>query len=647
MAKRVKIRLQKPKKKSRLLLIIFIAIIVLALLFFSTRLYLALNLLLGNDIVVKLSSDKDNLNLQHYQSEEIEFSAYILTNPLCSAECTSEFTDLSGNALIEKETFTLKPAITKSKEYTITAAKFGKGQDVYRFDIVCKGISTFWCHTSEQNRTRSIIITLNYDLNNEETELKNSSKIKIEASIQNSNLINAEIESINLTISNLSSIDTSSFSKELKEIKLLWTEYNNSAYNLKKEWENQNYSIPEDTVEINSKLNELNLSISQNISAYNLLIDNLTVIRQNLERLNALNLSNESLIQRDNAIISFNNVIDLFNNKSSIQEKEGIIMNISVPQLINEENESSSSIELKQIPSKIQAIEIQPTQIELIFKEPAPTCCLFGKCEACCTNCSSANYPVILLHGHAFNKKISAEYSLETFQEIQGRLEKDGYLNAGSILISPKEQEGVWSVFNLPLSVRVSYYFDVYKNPKESSVIQTKSDSLDSYALRLKDIIDIVKYKTGKDKVIIISHSMGGLVARRYLQIFGDSDISKLIMVASPNHGIESNILNFCSIIGESLECRDMAKESLFVNKLNYGKTPSIPIYKLIGTGCKMGNEIGDGIVTKSSAYLENSRNYEIKGNCTELKFEFLHDNMLNPDSYPKAYEFIIDALKD
>jgi len=229
---------------------------------------------------------------------------------------------------------------------------------------------------------------------------------------------------------------------------------------------------------------------------------------------------------------------------------------------------------------------------------------------------------------------------------MQQKLEEENYLNAGPMLISAEEQAGIWSKLNFPLTVRASYYFDLYKNPKESSIIQTKSDSLDTYAIRLRDIVSNVKYKAGKNKAIIISHSMGGLVVRRYAQLFGSRDIDRLILVGTPNGGIDSNIKKSCDIFGESLECRDMSEDSLLINQLKYEPLPDIPIYNIIGTGCAMANETGDGIVLRSNAYLEGARNYEISGPCDELKLSFLHQEMINPAKYLKVYQLILLSLK-
>jgi len=114
-------------------------------------------------------------------------------------------------------------------------------------------------------------------------------------------------------------------------------------------------------------------------------------------------------------------------------------------------------------------------------------------------------------------------------------------------------------------------------------------------------------------------------------------------MITIPNHGIESSI---CSVFGEVLECRDMAQDGLFLNKLNYAKLPNIPIYNIIGTGCKMGNETGDGVVTKDSAYLEEADNFEVTGSCDELKLQYFHNDILNPIKYPEVYQKIKELLK-
>lgn len=49
--------------------------------------------------------------------------------------------------------------------------------------------------------------------------------------------------------------------------------------------------------------------------------------------------------------------------------------------------------------------------------------------------------------------------------------------------------------------------------------------------------IEKVKMETGKNKVILIGHSLGGLLGRAYVNYFYPSSIDKLIMIGTPNLG--------------------------------------------------------------------------------------------------------------
>jgi hypothetical protein len=297
-------------------------------------------------------------------------------------------------------------------------------------------------------------------------------------------------------------------------------------------------------------------------------------------------------------------------------------------------------------------LDAQPAQIDVEFSEPKVKCCVFGKCSECCQKEDCINdkttYPVVFLHGHAVNKEVSAEYSLEGFNQIQQKLEQDGYLNAGTINLYSliNESPGLWGMPRVPLTIRASYYFDIFQQPDSYVTIQAKSESIDTYAIRLRDLIDIIKYKTGKPKVNLIAFSMGGLVTRRYLQIFGVQDVNKVILIGTPNKGILGKIADFCPITGEKLECRDMNVDSLFMNKLNSGVKPNVPIYNIVGTGCDMNGKIGDGIVLQEKGWLEGAQNYLINGSC-QSAVNPLHLTLRNINIYPEVYSIILQALKD
>ena len=49
--------------------------------------------------------------------------------------------------------------------------------------------------------------------------------------------------------------------------------------------------------------------------------------------------------------------------------------------------------------------------------------------------------------------------------------------------------------------------------------------------------IEKIKRNLGTDKVIIIGHSLGGLLGRAYMSYFSPSSVDKLIMIGTPNLG--------------------------------------------------------------------------------------------------------------
>ena len=301
---------------------------------------------------------------------------------------------------------------------------------------------------------------------------------------------------------------------------------------------------------------------------------------------------------------------------------------------------------------KIPEIENISSRFSPSLPETAPMCCIFGQCSPCCQSneCGSnpSLYPVLLLHGHSFNSDNSPDYSLDAFNKLISALEKDGYVNAGTITpISnlSEVREGEWGLSSKPIAVKGSYYLVSYYNIGGYTVGQQKSENIETYSIRLKELVDLLKFRTGRDKVIIVAHSMGGLVARSYLQIFGANDIDRLILIATPNEGVEGSASDYCPILGENKECRDMSKGSIFLRKLNdpLRAAKGVKIVNIVATGCKMGSSMGDGVVLEGNAILADAENFFVNGTCTKL--ETLHTSVLNVKAYPEVYEAIENSL--
>lgn len=69
--------------------------------------------------------------------------------------------------------------------------------------------------------------------------------------------------------------------------------------------------------------------------------------------------------------------------------------------------------------------------------------------------------------------------------------------------------------------------------------------SIDDYVEPLLRRIDAVLGETGAEKLILVGHSMGGLVARAYLQRFGGSPVAGLVTLGTPHQGSRLAVLGF------------------------------------------------------------------------------------------------------
>lgn len=340
--------------------------------------------------------------------------------------------------------------------------------------------------------------------------------------------------------------------------------------------------------------------------------------------------------------------------------------------LLSQINLSENSVEvLEQCPklgipaNKLIHLNFEPVSQNVTYKiaqkidanlsDNPPICCIFKDCKPCCRDDSCKNdpktFPIIFLHGHSVASAYSPEFSLDAFNNLQYKLQDDGYLNAGTLLYSGESlsEKGVWGLSGKPITVKATYYYDVYRKEEQYVIVPAKSESIDTYALRLNDIINVVKEKTGKPKVNIVAFSMGGLVARKYIQIFGDNSVDKLITLGTPHKGISGTVAGLCPVLGESKECADMQENSLFLNKLNNPslQPSSVKIYTIIGQGCQRDGKDGDGIVTAEQASLKGivpATEFYVNGTCPS--FSQFHVDLLDTGKHPGVYRIISGILQ-
>ncbi len=260
---------------------------------------------------------------------------------------------------------------------------------------------------------------------------------------------------------------------------------------------------------------------------------------------------------------------------------------------------------------------------------------------------SDINYPIIFVHGHSTTEGDS-EYSINSFKSFQEKLVVEGYAeNKGLVLPKGLDlQSGSWSNTNKPISVRTTYYLDAYDN-YGSYVGQEDNQLISTYSQRLKKVVDEVLDATGKNKAIIVAHSMGGLVSREYIKDYGGiNKIDKLIVIGTPNHGIWDDGWNFgCDLVHPGPECADMQYDSTFIASLNAGdETPGDISYLTIAGDCG-GDPKYDGVVRVSSVSLNGVINKVVSCEGLTYSESTFHSAMIRPSEVPEIYNYVKNLI--
>lgn len=650
----IKERIKIMKTENKILFFSIITLFFILFVIFGARIYLLFNFILGNDTLVQLTATQQDFFVKNSETSIVEFQTYVSTNLFCEASCEYDFKDLSNGYVIDKGTFNTSLSNPHELEYSLVAPDRGEGQILYHFEVSCKSKKTTFCNTDEEEKKRSFLVAVNYVLSEEQQEFKQKSSEELQEIILETDelnkikLENIEMEKILeniIIIDNLAKDNLSDIEEELDK-KL-------------EEWKTYNYEIVlrddlfEDINDTRNVLVEVNNNLSNLFIDYNNIVENASTSFLELTELSKdSNVSEETYTSIESLINKFNIVAKELNEPFYIQDMEKTFETIANDIVYIKENFNKSEANFSYtilIQPEIQPIEkpfLSNYSSGRFLQTEEPMCCYMGQCEICCMdNCKNdpTKYPILLVHGHSFNDAISAESSLGDLRSIQEELTKDGVIDGGYIILSNFKNTGTFARTNKQIVFASSYYFDIYQNTENTISLQTKADSLDTYALRLNDIIENVKIMTNRDKVYIVAHSMGGLVTRRYMQIFGTEDVEKVVLIGTPNHGIDGFILSSCPIFGANIHCDSMDEDSLFINKLTYGEKPNTNVSMIIGTGCITEGSVSDGIVKNESAYLPWAKNYYVDGNCTGVNF--LHQSMLDIEKYPKTYQIIKEEL--
>lgn len=162
---------------------------------------------------------------------------------------------------------------------------------------------------------------------------------------------------------------------------------------------------------------------------------------------------------------------------------------------------------------------------------------------------AQGNYPIVFIHGIAAGNEKWADVAKKYGPDCHFEMK---WGEKGTIIDNYEGQEIENQVWN------VSYYSD---NPIDEGL----NGNLEKYSRRLEIMIEKIKYYSKKDKVIIIAHSMGGLISRRYMSMSNKNNDSvyKVVTVTTPHEG--EKIVP--PIIGGQI--RDMGINSSFIKRMN------------------------------------------------------------------------------
>jgi len=200
------------------------------------------------------------------------------------------------------------------------------------------------------------------------------------------------------------------------------------------------------------------------------------------------------------------------------------------------------------------------------------------------------------------------------------------------------------------------YYADSYNIPFLSFIYKSITGSnIEDLAKHLKSIINTVckKYKN----VILVCHSMGGLIARKFIinELKSEKtlgNIKGLITYATPHHG--SKLANIAKAIFHDttaamlylrkfLQIRDLSYNSDFINELNhdwsiFNVNNKLKFLRVVG--------LADAIVSVESAELASDRNvftFANKGHFSIIK----PHKLIKDGALMVTHNFLQDFRKD
>ncbi|MDX9881749.1 MAG: hypothetical protein RBS73_06755 [Prolixibacteraceae bacterium] len=183
-----------------------------------------------------------------------------------------------------------------------------------------------------------------------------------------------------------------------------------------------------------------------------------------------------------------------------------------------------------------------------------------------------------------------------------------------------------------------------------------KRQNVFAQSRKLSETIDLAKGEYAASgvkmlKVDVVSHSMGGLIARYYAHGYNDyrNDVRKLFMVGTPNHGIgdKKQLLGAIGAVTSWSHfgmLADVHEESAFMMNLNKDErtgghlNPHVEYYNIFGT-------FDDGVTNASSAYMPGVLFTQIRKCCHSPSPGFLSalgaPLTVHPEVFTRVTEYL------
>lgn len=611
-------RILKPK----ILVTTGLAILALFILIFLFRLFLVVTA----DITV-LMLPSDIYTQEDEFSVEIHVNNYLLCESTCSASLEQEQVYDEQNATLRNNNHTFSFALPEHP--------YGEGREAYSVSVMCTNTGITFCDRSQARE--SALVVRSYDLPEEAQQRREEFFADFDSFLSVMSSIPLSYEQALFEKMNL-------YEERVLADARLYGTLEEQSENLKeeiKEWSYPQVPLAEAQVlqsNVNETIELLETAISEENNRreeiLNLTIDprvpyvlNRTGLGQDWSRFQEsyedatsqnATLFYEAFEQeaeaRISSLVNMTNVTNTtFDNLFSILCTNCTLQNITPPNI-----------------SFIEFPERQESDFNTGYVLPEP------RCEQC-----SSGSPVLFLHGHNMNARNSPEWQLGTFIDAVNHLEEQDILIDGGVLTpysaTNPTPRNAWE--GLRVGIRGTYYYDTYFEDGNYILSNEQSESIDTYAIRTRELITTLRERTGEEQITIVAHSMGGLVVRRYAQLFNDEAI-ELIMIATPNKGTVGNVASLCGVLGSDKECREMRAGSAMLARINDPNQPNIDMTVIAGVGCDTQGKDGDGIAQKDNVILENAKNYEIQGSCDET---ILHSEIVK---HPEVFELLEEALR-